>query len=192
MRIKPFPDIFSFRSFFEDEPVLSKYQIFFSVIKRYVGKTLPEILDQIICIRIGFYRLTVLVVDDHEYIADLTEWYDPPDRYLDAVIDRTAFFPDTIRIYTYRFIPHILEDSHCILAVSRIYRMESKTTSLSKNVLIVFSHNTFFSFRHLVVYNMKNQMRHKKSEFEFTFSQKKRTVIRQSSVQKGILEIISK
>ena len=104
MRIKPFPDIFSFRSFFEDEPVLSKYQIFFSVIKRYVGKTLPEILDQIICIRIGFYRLTVLVVDDHEYIADLTEWYDPPDRYLDAVIDRTAFLPDTLRICTCRLI----------------------------------------------------------------------------------------
>ena len=161
MRIKPFPDIFSFRSFFEDKPVLSEYQIFFSVIKRYVGKTLPEILYQTICIHIGLYDFTVLVVDDHEYIADLTEWYDPPDRYLDAVIDRTAFFPDTIRIYTYRFIPHILEDSHCILAVSRIYRMESETTSLSKNSLTVFTHNVL-SFRHLVVSNMKNQMQHEK------------------------------
>lgn len=168
MRIKPFPDIFSFRSFFEDEPVLSKYQIFFSVIKRYVGKTLPEILDQIICIRIGFYRLTVLVVDDHEYIADLTEWYDPPDRYLDAVIDRTAFLPDTLRICTCRLIFHEFEDSCCIFAVPRIYRMESETTSLSKNFLTVFTHN-MFSFRHLVADNMKNQMQHEKSEFEFTF-----------------------
>ena len=104
MRIKPFPDIFSFRSFFEDEPVLSKYQIFFSVIKRYVGKTLPEILDQIICVYIGLYGMTVLVVDDHEYIADLTEWYDPPDRYLNAVVDRNAFLPDTLRICTCRLI----------------------------------------------------------------------------------------
>ena len=48
--------------------------------------------------------MAVLVVDDHEYIADLTEWYDPPDRYLDAVVDRTAFLPDTIRIYNCRLI----------------------------------------------------------------------------------------
>ena len=168
MRIKPLPDIFSFCSFLEDEPVLSEYQIFFSVIKRYVGKTLPEILYQIICIHIGPYGFTVLVVDDHEYIADLTEWYDPPDRYLDAVVDRTAFLPDTIRIYNCRLIFHEFEDTYCVLAIPRIYRMESETTSLSENALTVFSHN-MFSFRHLVTDNMKNQLRHEKSEFEFTF-----------------------
>ena len=106
--------------------------------------------------------------DLDEYIADLTEWYDPPDRYLDAVIDRTAFLPDTLRICTCRLIFHEFEDSCCIFAVPRIYRMESETTSLSKNFLTVFTHN-MFSFRHLVADNMKNQMQHEKSEFEFTF-----------------------
>lgn len=153
--VKPLPDIFSFCSFLEDEPVLSEYQIFFSVIKRYVGKTLPEILYQIICIHIGLYGFTVLVVDDHEYIADLTEWYDPPDCYLDAVIDRTAFFPDTLRICTCWLILHEFEDTYCVLAIPRIYRMESETTSLFKNFLTVFTHN-IFSFRHLVVSNMEN------------------------------------
>lgn len=112
--------------------------------------------------------MTVLVVNDHEYIADLTEWDDSPDRYLDAVVDRTAFLPDTIRIYNCRLIFHEFEDTYCVLAIPRIYRMESETTSLSKNSLTVFTHNVL-SFRHLVVSNMKNQMQHEKSEFEFTF-----------------------